>query len=58
MHKQKPLKLYAEASQVFKEEVPCPFVYQQVDIYGVSERLNWKPRPDERLFVFDMSFKK
>jgi peptide/nickel transport system substrate-binding protein len=58
MDKQKRLKLYAEASQVFKEEVPCPFVYQQVDIYGVSERLNWKPRPDERLFVFDMSFKK
>jgi len=58
MDKQKRLKLYAEASRIFKEEVPCAFVYEQVDIYGVSERLNWKPRPDERLFVFDMSFKK
>ncbi len=58
MDKQKRLKLYAEASRIFKEDVPCAFVYQQVDIYGVSERLNWRPRADERLFVFDMSFKK
>ena len=57
MDREKRQKLYAEASQVMKEEVPCAFVYQQVDIYGISERLNWKPRPDERLFVFDMDFK-
>jgi peptide/nickel transport system substrate-binding protein len=58
MDRQKRQKLYAEASRVIKDEVPCAFVYQQVDIYGVSERLNWKPRPDERLFVFDMDFRK
>ena len=58
MDREKRQKLYAEASQAKKDEVPCAFVYQQVDIYGVSERLNWKPRPDERLFVFDMDFKK
>jgi peptide/nickel transport system substrate-binding protein len=58
MDRQKRQNLYAQASQVIKEEVPCAFVYQQVDIYGVRERLNWKPRPDERLFVFDMDFKK
>jgi peptide/nickel transport system substrate-binding protein len=58
MDREKRQKLYADASQVIKEEVPCAFVYQQVDIYGISERLNWKPRPDERLFVFDMDFKK
>jgi peptide/nickel transport system substrate-binding protein len=58
MDRQKRQKLYSEASKVIKDEVPCAFVYQQVDIYGVSERLNWKPRPDERLFVFDMDFRK
>jgi peptide/nickel transport system substrate-binding protein len=58
MDRQMRQKLYAEASQLMKEEIPCAFVYQQVDIYGISERLNWKPRPDERLFVFDMDFKK
>ena len=29
-----------------------------MDIYGVNERVNWKARTDERLVVFDMSFKK
>jgi peptide/nickel transport system substrate-binding protein len=58
MDRQKRQKLYAEASKAIKDEVPCAFVYQQMDIYGISERLNWKPRPDERLFVFDMALKK
>jgi peptide/nickel transport system substrate-binding protein len=58
MDKGKRQKLYTEASQIFKEEVPWGFCYQQIDIYGVSERLNWKPRPDEKIVVFQMSFKK
>jgi peptide/nickel transport system substrate-binding protein len=58
MDKPKRQKLYAEASRVFREEVPAACIYQQIDIYGVSERLNWKPRTDERLYPFDMSFKK
>lgn len=58
MDKKKRQKLYSKASQIFKEEVPWGFCYQQMDIYGVSERLNWKPRPDERLIGYNMSFKK
>ncbi len=58
MDKKKRQQIYADVSQVMKEEAPCAFIYQQMDIYGISERLNWKPRTDERLFVFDMSFKK
>jgi len=58
MDKAKRQKLYTEASLIFKEEVPWAFCYQQMDIYGVSERLNWKPRPDEKIVVYNMSFKK
>jgi peptide/nickel transport system substrate-binding protein len=58
MDKKKRQQIYADASRLMKEEAPCAFAYQQMDIYGISERLNWKPRPDERLFLFDMSFKK
>ena len=58
MDKSKRQKIYSEASKLLKEEVPWAFAYQQVDIYGVSARLNWKPRPDEKIFVFNMSFKK
>jgi peptide/nickel transport system substrate-binding protein len=58
MDKNKRQKLYSDASQIYKEEVPWGFCYQQVDIYGVSERVNWKPRPDEKIIVYNMFFKK
>jgi len=58
MDKNKRLKIYSEASKVIKEEVPWAWTYQQMDIYGVNERVNWKARTDERLVAFDMSFRK
>ncbi len=58
MSQEKRQKIYSEACKIFQEEVPWAFVYQQVDIYGVSERVEWKARGDEKLIVFNMSFKK
>jgi peptide/nickel transport system substrate-binding protein len=58
MDKGKRQKLYTEASMLYKEEAPWAFCYQQMDIYGASERLNWKPRPDEKIVIYNMSFKK
>ncbi len=58
MDKNKRQKIYSEAAKLIKEEVPWAFAYQQMDIYGVNERVNWKPRPDEKLFVYNISFKK
>ncbi len=58
MDKKKRQKIYTEAAELVKEEAPWAFAYQQMDIYGVSERTNWKPRPDEKIFVYNMSFKK
>jgi peptide/nickel transport system substrate-binding protein len=51
-------KIYFEACKLIKEEVPTCLNYQQIDIYGVNERVNWKARADERLYVFVMSLKK
>ncbi len=58
MDKKKRQKIYSEALKMIHEDVPVAWVYQQIDIYGVNERVNWKARPDERLVVFDMSFRK
>ncbi len=58
MDKNKRRKIYSEAARVIKDDVPWGWVYQQIDIYGVNERVNWKARTDERLAAFDMSFKK
>jgi len=32
-------------------------LYQQVDLYGASKRLNWKARSDELIKAYDMSIK-
>jgi len=58
MDKKKRQKIYSDAVKVIKDEVAWAWVYQQVDIYGVNERVNWKARTDERLVGFDMPFKK
>jgi peptide/nickel transport system substrate-binding protein len=58
MDQKKRQQIYSEAGKVLKEEAAWAFAYQQVDIYGVNERVNWKARTDERLVVFDMSLKK
>ena len=51
-------ELYTRALQMYKEEVICGFSYQQIDICGLSDRQNWKLRSDEKLIVYNMSFKK
>lgn len=58
MDKQKRLKIYSDAAKVIHDEVPWGWVYQQVDIYGANERVNFKARTDELMPAFDMSFKK
>jgi peptide/nickel transport system substrate-binding protein len=58
MDPKKRQKIYSDAVKVVKEEVLWAWTYQQIDIYGVNERLNWKARTDELMVVFDMTFKK
>jgi peptide/nickel transport system substrate-binding protein len=58
MDQKKRQKIYSEACKIIKDDVAYAFAYQQMDIYGVNERVNWKARTDERLVVFDMSFRK
>jgi peptide/nickel transport system substrate-binding protein len=58
MDPKKRQKIYSDMVKYIKEEVPWAWAYQQIDIYGVNERLNWKARTDELMVVFEMSFKK
>jgi peptide/nickel transport system substrate-binding protein len=58
MDKKERQRIYFDACKIIKEEVPVCLCYQQIDIYGINERVNWKARADERLYVFDMFFKK
>ena len=48
---------YWRINKLWVEEVPAVPLYQQVDLYGASKRLNWKARSDELLKAYDMSLK-
>jgi hypothetical protein len=37
--------------------MPAVPLYQQVDLYGVSKRVNWKARSDEVIQAFSMSLR-
>ncbi|MBI4636291.1 MAG: hypothetical protein HY727_08075 [Candidatus Rokubacteria bacterium] len=47
--------LYTEATQIIHEEKPWLELFQEVVVYGTSKRLQFKPRPDYRLIVAEMT---
>jgi len=47
--------LYAEATQIVDDEKPWLELFQEVIVYGTSKRVTFRPRPDFRLIVSEMS---
>jgi peptide/nickel transport system substrate-binding protein len=43
--------------KIFYDDPPWLILYMQPDFYGVSNRLNWQPRRDERVVVVDAKLK-
>ncbi|MBI4276886.1 MAG: hypothetical protein HY660_00395 [Armatimonadetes bacterium] len=46
------LDTYARLQEFLLEEAPWIFLYDQQDIYGISKRLRWRPRVDERIVLY------
>lgn len=44
--------IYSQLSRLLREEAPWVYLHQQMDVYGLSNRLLWEPRPDERLWMY------
>lgn len=42
-----------EMLQVFYDDGPWLHLYFQPDFYGVSNRVDWSPRPDEKVYLFE-----
>ncbi len=49
--------LYAQAGKLINEAAPAIFLYKQPVLYGLSSRLDWKPRSDEFLYVYDATLR-
>jgi peptide/nickel transport system substrate-binding protein len=57
MDEKQRLATYHRINKLWIEEMPAVPLYQQVDLYVASKRLNWKARSDELIKAYDMSFK-
>ena len=45
--------LIAEILKLSRDNLPYAPLYNEIHAYGIQERVNWTPRPDERLFFQD-----
>ncbi len=48
-------RLYAEATQIIHDEKPWLELFQEVVVYGTTQRVSFKVRPDYRLIVSEMT---
>ena len=44
--------------KMIQEKAPWIFLWQQHDLYGVSNRINWEPRADEQFYIFEAGIAK
>jgi peptide/nickel transport system substrate-binding protein len=44
---------YAELQRLIHEEAPWVFLWQQHDLYGVAQTVEWTPRADEKVWLYD-----
>lgn len=49
------VQIYKKAAELIHEAAPVIFLYKQPVLYGMSSRLNWTPRSDEFLWMYDAS---
>jgi peptide/nickel transport system substrate-binding protein len=44
---------YAELQKIIHDEAPWVFLWQQHDLYGVANHVEWTPRADEKVWMYD-----
>jgi peptide/nickel transport system substrate-binding protein len=57
MDEKQRLAQYHRINKMWIEDQAAVPLYQQIDLYGASKRLNWKARSDELIKAYDMSLK-
>ena len=44
---------YADLQKTIHDEAPWVFLWQQHDLYGVAQSIEWTPRADEKVWMYD-----
>ncbi len=57
MDEKKRLAQYHAINKLWLEDQAAVPLYQQLDLYGASKRLEWKARSDELIKAYEMSLK-
>jgi len=57
MDEPKRLQQYQRINRLMVDDMPFVPLYQQVDLYGVNKRLDWRARSDEVIRAYDMAVK-
>ncbi len=57
MDEKQRLAQYHRINKLWIDDQAAVPLYQQIDLYGASKRLNWKARSDELIKAYDMSLK-
>lgn len=53
LDQQRRAEVYAELTQLIKDEAPVIFLYQEIGLYGIRDGVQWEPRSDEMLWFGD-----
>ena len=56
MNADKRKQLYSQLLRLIHDDAPWLFGYQQMDIYGVNNRIKWTPRGDESIRLTEITF--
>jgi len=51
-------KISYRMQRIVSDDVPWVFLWNQYDFYGLSARVKWTPRPDERIYLPSISLEK
>jgi peptide/nickel transport system substrate-binding protein len=51
-------KLSYRLQRIVREEAPWIFIWNQYDFYGLGPRVEWAPRPDERIYLPSVKLEK
>ncbi|KIU48725.1 ABC transporter substrate-binding protein [Bradyrhizobium elkanii] len=57
MDADKRIKLYEKLNNVVHDKAAWLFLHQQIDLYGINAKLDWKPRADESLRLSDIKLR-
>jgi len=44
---------YADLQKLIHDEAPWVFLWQQHDLYGVANQVEWTPRADEKVWMYE-----